>query len=499
MQKRRKCYPAVIAAVSVMALAGCSGTEGSVRGHSGGFDAGQTEDSPTGGNLIQGDREAGSTGSETQRAEDGSSAEAGQPSASGASAEVSSPSVSDESEAWMVAAPRLPQTGRSLDDFVPEGWLLLDSVEMDFNRDGNTDFVGVQEADSAADEEAWRSPRILFAVSGDGAGQYRLDFQDENLIRTRSEGGVFGDPYEPLTAEGTAFTTHSYGGSAWRWSEDYTYEYMEGTWYLTLSETAYGYGGYTTDYRMDDWKSGVGIREVRSSEFSDMEEHWDEEPECDLAYEIPLDEMITLQQAGMRWWLAPDRVADWEVKSVEFAGNVELAEDRIEYPGQNTWFYYQDEDCVIYKIRNQEEGREYAAMYRWQDRKLIILAEVAPGADGFELYKDNMYYASEIVENIKYRTVKDGKECAEEAEDTVGVRLNRIMLDGTGSEAIFEYRYPGSGQEILDKRPPYLSLIYEISGDEIVAEVYIGNEPHPFYRMNADGTNQQRMGQVPKE
>lgn len=481
-------YPIVITAVSVMALAGCDGSGNFGQGHSSGFGLDQTETATDKENLIQDDSGAGSAALETQKEEDEPSTGAGQPSESNTSAENGP-----------VIAPRLPLTGRSLADFVPEGWLLLDSVELDFNGDRITDYVGVQEADWRKYEETWRYPRILFAVAGDGTGQYRLDFQNENLIRNGDEGGVFGDPYEPLTAEGTAFTTHSYGGSAWRWSEDYTYEYMEGTWYLTLGEKTDGYYEYVTNYSMDDWKSGVGVRKERSSEFSDMEKHWDEEPEYDLVYEIPLDEMPTLHQAGMRWWLAPNRVTDWEVKSVEFAGNVELAENLVVHPGQDTWFYYQDEDCALYKFKNAESSQEYIAMYRWQDKKLIVLREVGPGSDSFELYKNNVYYVSDIVENIKYRTFKDGKEYTEEEEDTVGVRLNRIKVDGTGQETIFEYRYPGSEQEVLDRRPPYLSLIFEISGDEIVAEVYIGNNPHPFYRMNPDGTEQRMIGQVPRE
>ena len=87
-------------------------------------------------------------------------------------------------------------------------------------------------------------PRILFAVAGDVTDGYCLDFQDINLILTENEGGVFGDPYCPLTAEGTSFTTHAYGGSAWRWSDEYTYTYREGVWWLSSSEETYGHYEY---------------------------------------------------------------------------------------------------------------------------------------------------------------------------------------------------------------------------------------------------------------
>ena len=87
-------------------------------------------------------------------------------------------------------------------------------------------------------------PRILFAVAGDITDGYCLDFQDINLILTEKEGGVFGAPYCPLTTEGTSFTTHAYGGSAWRWSDEYTYTYREGVWWLSSSEETYGHYEY---------------------------------------------------------------------------------------------------------------------------------------------------------------------------------------------------------------------------------------------------------------
>ena len=403
--------------------------------------------------------------------------------------------------------PQLPAKASNLAAFAPEGWALLDSVELDFNQDGIPDYVGVLEAAGIEGEEGWTyqdAPRILFAAAGDGAGGYRLDFQDINLIRTRAEGGVFGDPYEPLTAEGASFTTHAYGGSAWRWSEDYTYTCRGGTWYLTASETIYGYGSYITSYSRDDWDSGKGIRKERSSEFSDMEENWEnwesmedwDSEKYDLEYELPLDEPLTLEQAGNRWWLAKDRVTDWEVASVTCAAGVELSEEQVERPGE-AYLEYCDEDCALYSFSNGESGLSYLAMYRWEDRTLSVLAQEEDAINQPELYKGKIYYATDIVEPVRYKPAQAGEEQTAEEEDTVGVRLNRIALEGTGKETIFTYRYPEEEQEIRESRIPYLALIYEIGGDEIIAEVYIGHKPHPFYRMKTDGSGAKKIGQVP--
>lgn len=403
--------------------------------------------------------------------------------------------------------PQLPAKASNLAAFAPEGWALLDSVELDFNQDGIPDYVGVLEAAGIEEEEGWTyqdAPRILFAAAGDGAGGYRLDFQDINLIRTRAEGGVFGDPYEPLTAEGTSFTTHAYGGSAWRWSEDYTYTCRGGAWYLTASETTYGYGSYITSYSRDDWDSGKGIRKERSSEFSDMEENWEnwesmedwDSEKYDLEYELPLDEPLTLEQAGKRWWLAKDRVTDWEVASVTCAAGVELSEEQVERP-EEAYLEYCDEDCALYSFSNTESGLFYLAMYRWEDRTLSVLAQEEDAINQPEVYKGKIYYATDIVESVKYRTAQDGEAQTAEEEDTVGVRLNRIAPEGTGKETIFTYRYPEEEQEIRENHIPYLALIYEIGGDEIIAEVYIGHKPHPFYRMKTDGSGATKIGQVP--
>nr|WP_300770251.1 hypothetical protein [uncultured Acetatifactor sp.] len=403
--------------------------------------------------------------------------------------------------------PQLPAKASNLAAFAPEGWALIDSVELDFNQDGIPDYVGVLEAAGIEGEEGWTyqdAPRILFAAAGDGAGGYRLDFQDINLIRTRAEGGVFGDPYEPLTAEGASFTTHAYGGSAWRWSEDYTYTYRGGAWYLTASETIYGYGSYITSYSRDDWDSGKGIRKERSSEFSDMEENWEnwesmedwDSEKYDLEYQLPLDEPLTLEQAGKRWWLAKDRVTDWEVVSVTCAAGVELSEEQVVRP-EEAYLKYCDEDCALYSFSNGESGLSYLAMYRWEDRTLSVLAQEEDAINQPELYEGKIYYVTDIVEPVRYKTAQDGEEQTAEEEDTVGVRLNRIALEGTGKEPIFTYRYPEEGQEIRESQIPYLALIYEISGGEIIAEVYIGGKPHPFYRMKTDGSGAKKIGQVP--
>ena len=304
-----------------------------------------------------------------------------------------------------------------------------------------------------------------------------------NVIRTRDEGGVYGDPYQPLTAEGTSFTTHAYGGSAWRWSEHYTYTYREGEWWLASSESTYGFYEYITDYEKNDWEDGVGIRKRRSSEFSDMDENMamtengDLEPIAyDLEYEVPLDAQMTLEQAGKRWWLAPDRVTDWEVKETVVAADVDITADKIK-PPEEAFTDYCDENCLLYTFRvdsDTEESACYLAMYGWQDKALSVLAQGEPSIDAAMFHDGKIYYVSEIVENVTYPAAVTGNERIEQKEETVGVRLNRMEPDGSGKEVIFEYRYLDAASEVMEDFIPYISMIYEISGGEIVVEVFLG-------------------------
>lgn len=409
--------------------------------------------------------------------------------------------LEDEEDDTPIEIPQLPDTGGQLADFVPDGWELLDSVELDFNEDGLTDYVAVLEQ-TMIDTKGFLGyqayPRILFAIAGDGTDGYRLDFQDINLIRTENEGGVFGDPYCPLTAEGTSFTTYAYGGSAWRWSDEYTYTYREGVWWLTSSEETFGHYEYTTDYSMNDWESGVGIRKKRCSDFEAMEE-W-EPTVYDMEYEVSLDEPMTLEQAGKRCAQATDRMTDREVEKITFAADVELSEDMVRLPADVGYMPYNDENCVLYTFHPDSDTGEdiyYLAMYCWKDKTLSVLAQEVSESDFPVVYKGKVYYSTGIMENVVYKTIEDGKEQITEKEDRVGIRLNRMEFDGSGKEIIFEYRYPEAEQEIMESRIPHIGLFYEISGDEIIAEVSIGNEPHPVYRMNTDGSECKKIGEIP--
>lgn len=428
---------------------------------------------------------------------------------------AASPEEGEELQAENIGStePELPAAGTQLSDFAAEGWEIMDSVELDFNEDGIVDYVGVQEVPLDKEKDGWQntlSLRILFAIASDGEGQYHLDFQDANLIRARTEGGMMGDPFGGIKGSGTSFTTYAIGGSSDKWSESRTYTYREGTWYLTASEDSSGFAWNVDDYQKDDWDSGIRICKTRGNTRNCCVGEIIHEPEVyELEYEMHLDEPLTLYQASRQWWLAADRITDWEVRDIVFAEGIELSKDRIRMPGKA---YYgpgsgaTDENYALYIFADEESEKEYLALYSWQDEILAVLAEedflmsTLYNTDIIGLYRDKIYYSTGIMETISYKSTWDGETRIIEDKDIIGQKVIRMNLDGTEKETIFTYMYPGTDQPVLEDKPPYLDIgNVHISGGEIVLEVYIGDEDNPYYRMNVDGSELRKIGQVSDE
>lgn len=391
-------------------------------------------------------------------------------------------------------APRLPQTGSKPADFIPDGWALMDTAALDYNQDGRMDYVGVLQMEGS--DIPLKTPRILFALASSEESSYRLDFQDENLIRTRDEGGVFGDPYVPLTAGETTFTTNAYGGSAWRWSEAYTYAYRDGGWYLSKSHTTYGYGPMITSETFDDYETGVGIRRERRSDIENPENL--DSDEFDLDYQVRLDAPPDIVQAGKRWWLSPDRLTDCPVKTITTADGIDLDRSAITLPLDGA-IHYRDENLILYTFSAPASETNYLACYQEDRQSLTVAAqstEEMPNFDACLAYKGKIYYAMDVTALVHLR---GADQTVVPSMDTVAQKLFCMNPDGSGKQELFEYRIAEPGETIEDEYLPYLSMSCEITGDEIILQVYVGGRPHPYYRMDLDGGNVREIGFLPDE
>ena len=124
--------------------------------------------------------------------------------------------------------------------FVEAGTLPIAIEQADLNGDGRLDVLLVLEKQKAAesDPEIAEEQRPLLILVRAPSGALTLRRRSERVVFCSSCGGAMGDPFVGVKTERTAFTVQHYGGSAWRWSAEYTFGYSrrDDTWQLTLVE-----------------------------------------------------------------------------------------------------------------------------------------------------------------------------------------------------------------------------------------------------------------------
>ncbi|MFI5149875.1 MAG: hypothetical protein ACHQRM_09100 [Bacteroidia bacterium] len=111
-------------------------------------------------------------------------------------------------EAKAFSYPDIRSSSRVVEDFIPEGWSVLDSVSGDLNLDGLTDKALVIEFDDSVKEARpdgltrFNHPRILLVLTLNPGGKYTLSVQDNSFLYRTGEGGMkYGDPFEKLQLE----------------------------------------------------------------------------------------------------------------------------------------------------------------------------------------------------------------------------------------------------------------------------------------------------------
>lgn len=177
---------------------------------------------------------------------------------------------------------------------------VMDKATGDLNGDGVEDWAVVAERPSKAEEPGeyfTDAPRTLAILLGDGKGGFYLGQTNDHFIRRDTQGGVFGDPYEGIYIQNGELHYKDYGGSAWKWGNDYAFSWQGDGLALTGLETMSRYGerGVTESYDFlageytqrafseGAWDCGTGLlwEQDISAEFlrlEDMPNAWEGEP-----------------------------------------------------------------------------------------------------------------------------------------------------------------------------------------------------------------------------
>lgn len=391
--------------------------------------------------------------------------------------------------------PVLNDDGFELEDFVPSGWVLMDSIELDFNRDGFKDYVGVLEIKDFdfIRHEMYEYPRILFSVKGTNSG-YELSFQDINLVRNRGEGGVFGDPYLPLTTDGHSFEINAYGGSAWRWSERSQFSYQD-EWYLSEYESTYGYGPYTTNYVYYDYLKGIGIKSYNSDDFENRDEVT---TSYELTYEIELDEPPVLEKVSANWMWVDSRLEEIIVEDIEFAEDVDSSHYDIEelknLLKSSSYIKEITAANIIYRLTTDDSYESVIVFDRLSGVATVVL-ETEYLKDAFDsrldelyIHENTLYYSENHIERYSY-TKSDGS--TEEAMDTMSTGLYSINLDGTNKNELAVFQNEPNQEGYY----PYYSIGFEFHKNIIYLYEY-RNGIYKYYKLNINGDNLELLGVV---
>jgi hypothetical protein len=68
-------------------------------------------------------------------------------------------------------------------------------------------------------------PRSMFVVTMSADKKPHLAARNDRVVFCKECGGIFGDPFLEVVAERNGFTVRHYGGSSWRWANEFTFRY----------------------------------------------------------------------------------------------------------------------------------------------------------------------------------------------------------------------------------------------------------------------------------
>ncbi|GAU76431.1 hypothetical protein [Fusibacter sp. 3D3] len=395
----------------------------------------------------------------------------------------------------------LPAEGKTIEAFVPKGWKLMDSINVDFNNDGFMDVIGVLEVDGSdmTPDDIYDSPRLLFAIENSGDTSFKLSFQDENLIRTQFEGGVFGDPYLPLSVENGNFSTHAYGGSSWKWSEDRTYSYRNGDWYLIASEETYGQGPYITQYRQNNYDTRVGKRSYNSENDEIMMQRGESWTAFDLEFEIEIEAPLKLKTFSIRNAFDREQIEDKRADKVIVSEALKLDEDQVTALKQKAiaieQVCFKDLEFIAYTFKSDDGKFEYLAVYNRSSGISTIVDQCErleeDWLSSFEyvvIDQGYIYYNGYASETIHYT---DDQGESSRSDELVSSYLCSVSIDGTDKKIRFTY----DNQVDAEGRYPYISITFEIHAGKIILSTYSEHEIS-YTRMNLESSEMEFLGNI---
>lgn len=354
----------------------------------------------------------------------------------------------------------LIEKGDDLEAFIPTGWMLLDSITLDFNEDGLEDVVGV-----LAMENEKGTPRVLFGLENK-SDHYKLSFENKNIVRTSIGGGPYGDPYLPLTTDGRSFTLNEKGGGAWRWDQLQTFEYTD-QWHLIKYEhIVYNYDleVLIVYKRIVDYKNGTATFDYNSRSFEDIKERNGQSEPYDLSFELKTGEAPTLidYSAGTYLTIGSLEYLEIEMISADYQIEDEILSDLHKH--------IENMDTEFALGKKIIDDVEHLILYNRKTHNILVLDSKENPTDKsygeMRRFGDSVYY-------IKFET--DGHAV-----------LYRTDLNGDIKEILGEWTADDF---------KFFHVGFQFYDDQILIYTTIDNMNY-YETMNLDGSEKKKLGEV---
>ena len=123
----------------------------------------------------------------------------------------------------------------SIQKQLPANLTIIEKAIGDLNNDDKKDYLVVLE-----DRKNEDVSRKLMVFTSNANDQYDLTGQSDKIILCKNCGGVFGDPHEGILIKNKKIVVMNYGGSNYRWSNNYTFSWsrIDSKWQLILWENS---------------------------------------------------------------------------------------------------------------------------------------------------------------------------------------------------------------------------------------------------------------------
>lgn len=123
----------------------------------------------------------------------------------------------------------------NLDQFVPEGFSILDTTKGNLNLDEFPDYALVLKNNKEDEENGAEFVRPLLLIAGNADRSLTLAARNDRVVFCKICGGVFGDPFDGIIIKNGFISVEHYGGSNWRWTRIITFRYSkeDKTWLLS--------------------------------------------------------------------------------------------------------------------------------------------------------------------------------------------------------------------------------------------------------------------------